>query len=182
MTPCFDAWNTVYSPISIYPQNFRPPNLIVWPIWHFLVIFGGFLGSNGHFFMYNTHFQCFHQKQNVVPHLYASFGYLQIIHLGARAKKHQFWAVLMYQLFFFMYDTLFWCLKQSLQPNIYLSTKFQTSKFNGLAVMAFFSDFWFFFGAKWPFFHIQQPFLMPPSEAECRAPSLHYLATSRLYI
>ena len=49
-----------------------------------------FLGSNGHFFMYNTHFQCFHQKQNVVPHLYASFGYLQIIHLGARAKKHQF--------------------------------------------------------------------------------------------
>ena len=131
-----------------------------------------FLGSNGHFFMYNTHFQCFHQKQNVVPHLYASFGYLQIIHLGARAKKHQFWAVLMYQLFFFMYDTLFWCLKRSLQPNIYLSTKFQTSKFNGLAVMAFFSDFWGVFGAKWPFFYVQQPFSMPSSEAEYRAPSL----------
>ena len=100
MTPCFDAWNRVYSPISIYPQNFRPPNLMVWPLWHFLVNFGGFLGPNGHFFMYNNHFRCLHQKQNVERHLYASFGHLQIIYLGARALKPQFWAVSMCQLFF----------------------------------------------------------------------------------
>ena len=32
----------VCSPISIYPQNFKPPNLMVWSLWHFIVIFGGF--------------------------------------------------------------------------------------------------------------------------------------------
>ena len=151
MTPCFDAWNRVYSPISIYPQNFRPPNLMVWPLWHFLVIFGGFLGPNGHFFMYNNHFRCPHQKQNVEHHLYALFGHLQIIYLGARALNSQIWAVSMWQLFFFhawhpvlMSEIV--CSPISIYPQ-----NFKPPNLMVRSHSTFFSDFWGVFGAKWPF-------------------------------
>ena len=49
-----------------------------------------FLGSNGHFFMYNPHFLCLHKKQNDMFLLHASFGHLKIFRLGARAKKPYF--------------------------------------------------------------------------------------------
>ena len=77
---------------------------------------------------------------------------------------------------FFMYNTLFWGLKQNLQLKIYLPTKFQTSKIIGLAAMAFFSVFWGVFGVKWPFFHVQHPVLRLETASTPQVLSTHKIS------